>query len=754
MKKIDWSYIPLVVLFALSMALAPVFRAQDQGTVTRITVIPEGAQFVVDGQPFNHSMSAIWPNGSKHTLSVPFVNQNLETRTRYTFRDWEYSGGTFANNPVTITASPFINEIKGVFDIQYGIAIALFSCPDPDHCASPGTIMVDGFPVKSSQDVYVSANSTSVLQAIPNPGYVFVGWVPGPNQVIAGFLNTVTVTGPITVYPRFQVARKVNFLTEPPGLAILADRAALDTPTTLEWGFGTVHTVGGNSPQVDKYGKAWAFKSWSDGGELNHAYTVDSQNTPDTLTATYVPAGGVSILTSPVGLKIKVDGQFNALNGIYFAWGIGEKHHLEAPLQQTDAQGRTWQFSSWSNGGAASQDIVVPDDITYATRLTATYTRLNKLTVTSSVPNFALTLDGAPCNTPCDVLRAQGAQVKITAPATVPLGDGARADFDGWPGGVAEYLVTMGDSDRTVNANYHRMHRLSAASDPPNGAVWTVLPGSSDGFYNAGASVALSLAAQPGYRFRRWDGDLAGTIPSGVLAMSAPRFVKALLDPIPYIAPAGISNAAGTTPQAAVAPGSIISIFGANLASDTFVAPAGMLPQTLGALTARVGDRVLPLFFVSPNQINANLPDDIATGSQVLTVSPGNQPDVRVAFNVVRNAPGLFPGAFHEDGSPVSADSPAKSGEIVTMYGTGFGPADHARLEGFPIPASPAYLMQDSATVQAGDTTITAEKTFAAPGRFGIDAVQFRVDGVASGSVTVKVTINGTESNGILLQVQ
>ena len=167
--------------------------------------------------------------------------------------------------------------------------------------------------------------------------------------------------------------------------------------------------------------------------------------------------------------------------------------------------------------------------------------------------------------------------------------------------------------------------------------------------------------------------------------------------------------------------------------------------------------------FVSPQQINANLPDDIAPGAQVLTVSPGGQPDVRATFNVARNAPGLFPVAAndqafamatHEDGSPVSTDSPAKSGELLTVYGTGFGPADHARLEGFPIPQSPPYLMADTVSVQVGDSAIVPEKAFAVPGRFGIDAVQFRLNGAPSGNLTLKVTINGADSNTVLLPVQ
>jgi uncharacterized protein (TIGR03437 family) len=355
----------------------------------------------------------------------------------------------------------------------------------------------------------------------------------------------------------------------------------------------------------------------------------------------------------------------------------------------------------------------------------------------------------------------------VSAPASVPQGDGARSDFDGWPGGSAitagDLVVTLGDAAVTVNANYHLLNRLSEASDPVNGAVWTVLPASSDGFYRATASVALSLTAQPGFKFRRWDGDLSGTIPSGVVTMSTPRAVKALFDSIPYIAPAGVSNAAGTTPQSGVAPGGIVSIFGANLSAETLVAPDGMLPQTLGGLTARVGDRILPLFFVSPQQINAQVPDDLATGAQVLTISPAGAPEVRAAFTVVRNAPGLFPVvvggqamamAMHEDGSPVTADAPARSGELLTVYGTGFGPAERTRPEGFPIPQSPSYAMVDAVTVQVGEVALTAEKAFAVVGRCGIDEVQFRLDSTVTGTVTLRITINGADSNTLLLPVQ
>jgi uncharacterized protein (TIGR03437 family) len=764
MKKFDWKYSSIFAIFALSLALAPVFRAQSQGALTRITPVPDGAGYMVDGQYYEHASSALWPAGSKHTLFVPNTLQTSQIRTQYAFTGWEFAGGSFQLNPVVVTASPSISEYRAVFTTSYALGVVYISCPDLSNCPSPGTIMVGGTPYISTTDVYVGAGSSVVLQAFPNPGYIFAGWQPGANQVIMGFQDTVTVTSPMTVYPQFQVARKVNLATDPPELQLLADRALVPTPTTMEWGIGSVHTVGANSPQKDKWGKYWAFQSWSDGGDLNHAYTVASSSMPTSLTAKYVGAGLVSVLTQPTGLKVKVDGQYNVLDPTFFAWGIGEKHHLEAPAQQTDAQGRVWLFSSWSNGGAATQDIVVPPDAeTNGLRLTATFTPLTKLTVNSSLAGLSVQLDGVACTTPCETLRNPGTQVRVSAPASVPLGDGVRADFDGWPGTAGDLVVTLADSPVILSANYHRLNRLSTASDPVNAAVWTVLPASADGFYPANANVALSLATQPGYKFRRWDGDLSGTIPSGVVTMSAPRAVKALFDPVPYIAPAGVMNAAGTTPQAGVAPGGIVSIFGVNLATQTLVAPDGMLPQTLGGLTVVVGDRLLPLFFVSPGQINAEVPDDLAAGDHVLTVSPAGAPQVSAPFTVVRDAPGLFAVAvngqamamaIHEDGSAVTADAPARPGELLTVYGTGFGPAERPRPEGFPIPQSPSYSLVDGVTVQVGQLAIPAENAFAVVGRCGIDAAQFRLKGSVTGTVTLRVTINGADSNTLLLPVQ
>ena len=93
---------------------------------------------------------------------------------------------------------------------------------------------------------------------------------------------------------------------------------------------------------------------------------------------------------------------------------------------------------------------------------------------------------------------------------------------------------------------------------------------------------------------------------------------------------------------------------------------------------------------------------------------------------------------------------------MLTVYGTGFGPADHARPEGFAVPSDPPFLILDTPNVLVGDAVLVASNAFVVPGRIGIDAVQFRLDDTAptGTNAPLHVTINGQDSNTVLLPVQ
>ncbi len=361
-----------------------------------------------------------------------------------------------------------------------------------------------------------------------------------------------------------------------------------------------------------------------------------------------------------------------------------------------------------------------------------------------------------------------GTQIDISATPSVPNGPAQRLDLSGWTGtatgGAGDLVVTLGADPVNVTANYKQMNYLAMASNPSSSAKWSAQPSSLDGYYDATSTVTLAVTAMPGYKFLNWTGDLTGTAPSGSVQMNSPRAVTAMMAKTPYVSPAGVENGAGSTPVNAVAPGSVVSVFGANMASTTAVGQATPLQQTLGGVTATVGDQILPLYFVSPSQINLQLAD-VPLGAQTITISSQGQPNVQVNFTVARNAPGLFQQtingqafaiAYHADGSSVTQSAPAQIGETITVYGTGFGPTNPARLEGFAVPASPAYNMVDTVNVSGGSVTAPATAAFALAGSVGIDVVQFTLtDPTLSGTnAAVSVSVNGQASNSVLVPVQ
>jgi uncharacterized protein (TIGR03437 family) len=760
-------------MIGIAGALAPDCHAQVT-SVTKVITIPDGVWFNVDGQNYQHSMSGLWPEGSPHQLSVPQPVQNNQVlKTQFVFTGWSTpQQGSIPGNPIYILASPYQPEYDAVFVTQYLVSIRFQTCGQPGSCPGNGDIIAGSIGTFSSdQDVYMNAGTPVTLTAVAHAGYAFAGWLAGPNQMIQGPNDTLTLTGPITVYPQFVPARAITVATSPANLQVLIDHAPISPPWIFNWGWDTVHTLDVISPQVDQWGHTWVFDSWSDGGAAQHTYTVAELASPLTLTATFVPGVPVTIVTSPGSLNLTIDGRA-ASPPYYYWWHQGDTHQLQAPSQQTDAQGRLWSFTGWSNGIAANaQAFVVPSSGVW---LTATYVELGQLTINSAVAIGSVKVDGAACAIPCNIQRPLGTKVDVSAPASIPLSSATRADFSGWtgsaPNGAGDWAAALTGDPQAIWANYRTMNLLVAQANPPAGASWTITPASPDGYYDSQSTVTISASANPGYRFLRWNGDLSGSVPSGTLAMNQPHSVTAVLGLMPYVAPGGMVNAAGVTPKPDLAPGSVVSVYGASLASAAMAGPNSPMAQTLGGVTALIGNLLAPLFFVSPGQINLQLPSELAPGPYTLTISVQGLPNVSANFNVVRDAPGLFTQvvgnqtagyttlalALHEDGTLVTLASPAIQGELLTVYVTGSGPLNPPRPDGLAIPDTPAFNVVDPVTVLVGGATFPAQAAFAVPGQVALEAVQFRLgDGAPSStSAPLRIHVNAAESNTAPLPIK
>src|ERR1700737_1732486 len=123
------------------------------------------------------------------------------------------------------------------------------------------------------------------------------------------------------------------------------------------------------------------------------------------------------------------------------------------------------------------------------------------------------------------------------------------------------------------------------------------------------------------------------------------------LDAAPVIAPGGIVNGASYVRGPVVA-GSVAAIFGAGLASSALASPGTPLPTALNNVSVTMNGTPVPLLFVSPSQINVQVPWNLAGMSQVqvvVTNENGSSPPVSA------NLAGVAPAIFTADGKQAAA---------------------------------------------------------------------------------------------------
>jgi uncharacterized protein (TIGR03437 family) len=171
----------------------------------------------------------------------------------------------------------------------------------------------------------------------------------------------------------------------------------------------------------------------------------------------------------------------------------------------------------------------------------------------------------------------------------------------------------------------------------------------------------------------------AAGLPAGVYnatlliqaADAAPQFLE-----VPVVFTVGSSGATiggvsnGASFQPAFAPGMILSAFGTQLAPSTQVAAGLPLPVSLAGVSASVNGMAAPLYFVSPGQINIQVPYETGVGTAVLGVN-NNGKVASFTFPVSAAAPGMFTDP-NRPGTLVPY-STGKRGDTLLAFITGEG---------------------------------------------------------------------------------
>jgi uncharacterized protein (TIGR03437 family) len=344
-------------------------------------------------------------------------------------------------------------------------------------------------------------------------------------------------------------------------------------------------------------------------------------------------------------------------------------------------------------------------------------------------------------------------------------------------------------------------------------SVWPVLASISPNQANAGDRILTITATgsnfAPGMKVR-WNGQdrpttfvdsqhLTSQIPASDIATVGRASVSVFspnggggssnpqvfsIGPAPSAPSNGFVNDAFPLGGSALAERSIASLYGVNLAPGVVVADGlPPLPFNLGGFSALLGDDVIgmspvPLFFVSPGQVNFQVPRSrfgvLVPTQTKLTITQGTLSST-LTITLRPYSPGIF--TTNQGGSgqaaalingtgsiiaPVGAfpaSRPIKRGEYAQLYATGLGEVTNRPGLGQPSPSNPlAFTTTPPIVTLANVPIVPTDVPFSglAPGFVGLYQINFKIpDTAPSGpAVPVSLTIGGIASNTVTIAIE
>jgi uncharacterized protein (TIGR03437 family) len=196
-----------------------------------------------------------------------------------------------------------------------------------------------------------------------------------------------------------------------------------------------------------------------------------------------------------------------------------------------------------------------------------------------------------------------------------------------------------------------------------------------------------------------------------------------------------VSAADGKSPSA---PGGLISIFGNQLSATNLATKQIPLPTALANSCITVNGQPVPIIFVSPTQINGQMPFQAVGNVTLIVHTPGGVSD-NFNLTVLPNAPAIFrsgvagpettlPTVVRSTNSLLVTDSnPIHRNDQVTIYLTGLGRVTPVVGDGLPAPSDPLAFAIAAPTIELGGQKVQVDYAGLAPGLVGVYQINLTI---------------------------
>jgi uncharacterized protein (TIGR03437 family) len=229
----------------------------------------------------------------------------------------------------------------------------------------------------------------------------------------------------------------------------------------------------------------------------------------------------------------------------------------------------------------------------------------------------------------------------------------------------------------------------------------------------------------------------------------------------------------GASFQPRIAPNSWATVQGCVLSSsietwDNFI-ENGRLPTTLAGVSVTIGGKPAYIYYVSPSQINLIVPD-VEPGQARVVVRTSSGRSEEFTVTVSSHAPAFFPWpggqvvATRQDFSyaaragtfPALPTTQARPGEVLILWGTGFGPTTPPAPFGVQIPGDRTYSTSPPPSLTINNVPARVFGAALTPGFAALYQIAIEVPGtLGDGDFEVRASIGGAQSPaGAVLSVR